>query len=538
MDADGRQAWQRALGSFTAVWAVVAVFTVVCLWRVWSLASLHDEGLLTWHFGALVAHEPAAGLFFQKARPGIAPFYAPVSLLGFEAFATLHVLVAAAAIAALADLARRYGHAFPVVAAFAMASSSLYVMGASAGHTNTDGVAALVLGLWLWDRDRLIGAGVVIGMIVFMRSEGAVFVLALAGWAVHKRAWRVLVALAVFPVVYGLAGSVYHRDVLWMLHFPPALPAPPLESAHWREAVGARTWLAESGGAALALIPVGGLLVALRPTALRDLERPMMVGAIVYIAAIRLFPLFGWFNFDQSPRYMMLALPALALALSRTLTHLTASDAAERPTEGRLAFALLVVAAAVCGLNRATAGDWTLLAVASAAAALAALRADRPLLGLGVGVLAPAALCLPLMAHSRLRPPLEDLARAAEFIERTALGDVVTNEPLLGFYLDRRGGTARTAFIVQADTRAELDRLLNADVGQDQAVFRALDLQFFGTLVDPDELDPLDHEPGTIVVWTADDRLGQTLDLAAWNRHTHWLYRGPRLRVGQLQEAR
>lgn len=524
-------------------WALAALFFAVGLEAVWSGRYLHDEGLLTYYFASFVREEPLAALFFQKARPVTAALYAPVSALGFRAFAIAHVAVCAASLPMIAAVARRLGMPWGNVPALVLGASPLFLICAPAGHTNADAVVAIVLGLWLHvvaGRSALSGA--VLAAALLIRSEAVVLVAALAVERALARDVRWWAGAAAVPLAYALAGAAYHHDLLWLIHYPPALLAP-VPHARWVPEAGA---LAERLNATLTSLlcvtPACALALLPRLERARREERALAVGLAIFVLAIRGLPMVGLFNFDESPRYLLVALPALALLVGR---HVEAA----REARIDVGHATLVLGALAVLATLVAAGG------AASLPALGAIAASTLVVALGtpqraaVAVGAWVALALatfPLWrGHTRLAPPAHELAALGEWWRSTRAGrseptPVVTNFELARAWLQHHGllDEERTPvhFLLQHDMAYELDRLLNANVGQDERIYAAMQLQFYGRPIRAGPGRQVDSWPaGTIVIWLSDDRLGQTLDLPSWDARLRAEVRTDRLVIGVLR---
>jgi hypothetical protein len=539
-------------------WALTLVFAVVGSEAALRGRYFHDEGLLSWYFASLVRAEPVAALFFQKVRPTMALLYAPIAGLGFEVFAVVHTLVAAAGIPMIVAIARKFGHRAPNVAGLVLASSPLYMAAAPSGQSNVDGVVGLIVACWLlYVRERPGAAGAVLASLLLIRSELAVFALVIVGerlWA-DRRDLRVVYGAVTVALVYGLAGAAYHRDLSWMLHYPPAV-AQPAPDAHWREGLSLASSLAELGPALLALTPALPLAVLARQPANPALdlarsnpgpdvarsnapERALAWATLGFICAIRGFPLIGLFNFDNSPRYLLCGLPGIALLVSRQV-----DDSYARRDESRFGFVVLVVAA-IGGvwLSGHFTVDALFGALVVALLALGLRRAGRPSLALASWVL-PALLSLPwLLPTTNLvrRDRTLDLL-VATWQEELAdyHGPVITNFDLAQPWLEFVGALdlERTPMhlIVHADIHYELDRLLHAEVGQRDAIFTAFEQHFYGPPL-RGELVPEAWPPGTVVVLIDDEDLPDTLDLARWQAAMTVFAEGEGLVFARLHEA-
>ena len=428
------------------------------------------------------------------------------------------------------------GHRLPNLVAGVVALSPLFFGGAVAGLSNTDAVAGCCVVAWLWaGRKHEVAAAIVVGALVFVRAELGVLAVVVAAHAVATRKWRVLAGLPAFGVVYGLAGAAYHGDLLWQLHFPPALPEAMPGNPYWATHSGEAT-ATDLVGTAVALTPAVPLLALTRWSRLSTFERLGLGFVVAFTVALVALPMWRVFNFDQSPRYLLPVVPFVALAVGRVVEGWLAADAPRRAETPALAL--------VAGLAFAGALDAPhptgLAAVGVAALALAAARAGRT--GAAVGIPAVLVLLGPLSFADGAKIDRDTTApHLGEMVDRLREMDaaprhVYTNEPLLSVYLARSGVVpwAEVHFIVQADQRFELDRLANPDNGQRDALWAALRHGFYGVPVDP---DPTTVEPGSIFALRKDERLDLALPPDVWDAHLTVLHPGYGTVVARFEEA-
>jgi len=512
-------------GTRRAVVVLTLAYVALAGLAVHDARFLHDEGLLTHLFASLVGREPAAAVFLQKARPPLSLLYAPIAGAGLQAFLWAHVLVCALAVPLVAVTAQRLGHARPELAAAVVALSPMHVAAGAGGLMNADAVVGVAAVACLWSSRRWLGAGVVMGALVWVRSELALLALVLAGAALleRPREWRALAGLGAFPLLYGLAGAVYHGDLLWMLHWPPALAAPMADNPFWQAQHGQAS-LPVVMAALLAITPVVALLGPWRASSAGAVERAGLLFAIVFVAALVLLPRWRLFNFDLSPRYLLPVLPWLALAVSRVAMELGRDEQALGGLRRGLGLgAFVVLAFAVDRLGGRASG---LVAGAFVAAAMALGGAGWPRLAhailgalLGLGALAYGDGSR--IARRQHSPELEDtVAHLREHPEWNGRR-VYTNEPLLAAFLERTAGegmpSLQVHYLVQADQLHELTSLANPENGQRQALVDALRQGFYGTPVLPDELAPETVPADSIFVLRDDPRLVLVMPAERWS---------------------
>lgn len=521
-----------------AAWVLAALHVMLAGWALADDRFLNDEGLLSHLFAQLTARDFVPAFFLQKARPPLATLYAPVALLGLDVFLWVHVLLCSLAVPLVEATARQLGHRRPLVPAAVVALSPMFVAGSAAGLSNADAVLGVAGVLLLWSQGRLLAAGAVLGALVWVRAELMLLVLVMLAWSAVRRQWRAWIGLLLWPVLYGLAGLAYHQYLLWMTHYPPALPSPMPGSPFWATQPQAPS-LAALVSAAVALCPAVVLAAGARhgraPT---DLERWWGWFAVAFVVALTVLPRWRVFNFDLSPRYLLPVLPVLALAIGRATQGWGARAGVAWRTSALLVAAALAIAAHRTGATLAAA--WAVLGVA-AAMALAGSGRPRAALALLLAGLAfgPRHFAEGARIGRAIQAPHLD-----EMVERIdAQGGtrpVFTNEPILAAYLTRRADRPQTQvhYLVQADQLHELTRLSNPANGQQSRLLAAAAHGFFGRPVFPADLDPDRLPPDALFVLRDDARLELVMPADVWSPRLSPLGGGHgRVRVAELREA-
>ncbi|HET6585409.1 MAG TPA: hypothetical protein VFG69_18250 [Nannocystaceae bacterium] len=523
------------------VWALAAGFAALGLVAVATDAYLHDEGVLAHAFARWVAIDPWHAFFLQKSRPPIAAFYAPIALLGLRAYLVAHVLVAALGIVALAGVARALGQSRPWIVALVLAASPLYLGAAAAGVSNSDGVAVAAIAGWCWlGAKRPLGAGVLFGMLPWIRAELAPLVLATVVVALVQRDRRVVMGVLLFPCVYALAGALVHADPLWFLHWPPALPEPMPDNPYWRTHTGVVS-ASDLAGTALALTPMLVLAVLAPLARLRGLELAWALFAAFELGLLLAMPRWRAFNFDLSPRYLLGVLPVVALAIGRAVETWDEHDAPWTRVGGE---ALVLAGFGALAFVAARAGSHpnALVATAAAAAAIACVRANRPRWAIATCVvvlaLGPFAFADDVgLRRERESPEIDEtLARLREREDWRAR-PIYTNSPLLPIVLARSDAPATGAvhYLVQADQLYELVRLSDPDNGQRAALLEHLRAGFGSPAILPGDLAPDDVPDDALFVLVDDPRLELVLPSERWEPVLEPLVAGERVRISAVR---
>lgn len=514
-------------------WGIAAAFALAGLLAVHTDSFLDNEGILSWMFAGLTAEAPLDMLFLLKARPPISALYAPVAVAGLPAFLSVHVVMASLAIPLTAALARRFGHANANLSASLVALSPLYFAAAAAGVQNTDATLGVLLAAWLTARKRPIAAGLVLSLVVLARVETVVLTAAFVAHAIRDRNSRpLLAAVVVIPAAFVMAGAVYHQDVLWPLHYPSSVPDNPVIDPAERAGYGGSP--ADAITTLLALTPVISVLVWISWRG-APLENLLTLAALAFVAALRLLPFTHLIYVDASPRYVLPALPFLALSIAR---------AVDRWGCGRRESALrggLLVGLGAAGLMWVGGFAGILLCATSIACAIAAALAFLSKRLAGPLLLATAAAGLwPLLptTHLYIGDHARQLGEIVGWIE-TALPRgtvVVTDQHLLNRWLSARAPElqVRVRQIVQPDMQHEMRALTNPATRQFE-IFFGTKRYFYAPWIFREEIVSLPGEVAVVMRTDSTHRVqalsGPPFDAVDWTvSGDKWI--GGRLRRG------
>jgi|GEM_PF-1600473 len=532
----------RLAGSHPLVpWLLAAVYVSIGIGNVLSDTFLNDEGLLAYYFAGMLWDAPFHVFFWQKSRPFLSLLYAPAAAGGLSIFLIAHVVVASFAGPLAAAVARIWDHRYPNLPAVLVLASPLLIAAGPAGVTNADAVVLAVLAVWLAARGQVLPAGFVLGSLFFVRAELTLLVLALAALGLFERRFRrVLVGIVAVPTAYWLLGILFHRDLLWIVRYPPSLTSP-------NPAIPIFEQMATPGGpgavgpALLALTPAVGMAVLARWRRLPPMEWSTAAFALGFLLALRWIPFLGAFNFGSSPRYILPALPFVALLASRTFTRWC--DAGEPRWSAAWLAGFLVVAHWV---DVQSGWPWLLLAVVvwSVLAALASER--RPGLAAALGVAAtvasvPGLLPATELAVADMHPELASaVAWLQDHPQVARARPVFTNMHLLATYARRTAGAPPIDVrqIVPSDQRFEIAELTNPHVGQRDRILELLDRHYYATPVHPDALQPENLPQGALFVIVDDARLEGVMPTPRWRPHLETLATGSRWRILVLRSRR
>ena len=496
--------------------------------------TLNDEGLLTHYWASWARQDFFPVFFFQKVKPILCVLYLPFSVGGVHATLAAHVVVSSLSIPMIASTARALGHRLPNLPAIVLALSPLYFFGGSAALSNIDGAVGVTLVFYLLGVQRWpLLAGMVAGLLPWVRFELALFALVIALSAVtSERDRSALLGLLIFPVLYAAAGALYHRDPLWLVHFPPSAPLDPGNPVYRGQLIGLRYFLEP----ALALTPAAAAVAALRVGRLGRLERVALIYALAATAAVHVLPIFKIGNFGASPRYSVHVLPVLALLLGRAVepwwegerlrasglvaTLLLAAWMATRQTDQRVIIPFLVVYAMIVTIARLHPGALAVMLVAALAAA-------GPLLPVRFEI-----------GRAITAPYLDPIVEWLQAHPAEAAAPIYTNSQLLAPFLENRGRPpgAGVFFVVGVEMVREELFLTNPNNGQRERLIRVGSTDLYGKtivgLVRPDDLPP-----GSLLALRVESRLPLLFPEAVWAQRLEVLAESPLYRIARLRQT-
>lgn len=440
-------------------------------WRPWMLpcaffalvlvlqqldALLHDEGALAHGCSEAMLWDPGAMLFFLKCRPFASLLYALPAGLGRGIFAAAQGALVALSVHWVSETARALKVRRPYLVALVYASSPALVLGTASAVINVTAPALIAFFLYLLHRcQKPLAAAFVLLVLPGFRFELLLVVLVYAPVLWRRLGPKFLWAFSP-GVAFTIAGAFWHGDPGWFLRFPPAVQALP-EALQHNETIDA------SPMALLTLFP----LVAALPAAFRGELRAERVAGALIVAVLFGLPFTGLLHLDNAPRYLLPALPFLALWFGTIEKRV-----ALRPRWSLSTWLPVALwASLLLGPRMDPAGT---AAVLAAVVLLLLCTTGRPALPAALTI--AAALVAPIaFAQTTLlvSPELSTTIKAmADRRLQSVEGPIGTNDITLVMAAEPRGWDI--CFQLQRDQRFELDALTSEHRNQRDRVRRAL----------------------------------------------------------------
>lgn len=516
----------RTIGALTAVYIVLGFVFVRTDY------TLHDEGLLTHYWANWARQDFVPVFFFQKVKPVLTALYLPFTAMGVHATLYAHVLVSGLSIPMLASTARNLGYRLPNLPAIVLMFSPIYFFGGASGLSNIDGVVGVTLVLYLLvSRRSPLGAGLIAGMLPWVRFELAIFSFLIALYGLTSpRDRSAFLGTAVFPVLYSICGAFYHHDLLWLLHYPPSAPFDPTNPVHRHQLVGVRYFLEP----ALAVTPVAAVVAAIPLDRMGRFERLILIYTVLAIAAVHVLPIFHVGNFGASPRYSIHVLPALALLLGR---------AVEPWWEGARLDMTRLFAVLLLGVWMATRQADTRIVIPILIAYAVIVVAAR----IGYGKLA-AMLTVGVAAVGPLLPVRFEVGRAltagyldpiVEWLDAhpdQAREPIYTNSQLLAPFLEERGRPPGTVFYLAGVDSIREGMLMNEENGQRSRLLRFAKNDLYGKAI-LHAIAPGDLPPGSLLALRVESRLPVLLPDELWAPHLEVLAESLHYKIARVRDG-
>jgi hypothetical protein len=444
---------------------LAVVFFACAAWCGLSRRYLQDEGLVTHATASALRCGLVGGFFALKAKPPLIFLYAPFSAIGFDAFLVVHAALAAFTVWIAAETARKLGVIHPNAAGWVLASSFGYMVGASNGFPNVDGAFFNALFLYSYFTSHYTWAGIILGVLPFVRHElGAISLIFLAWDLWHRRRPLIILAAAAFPLVYVGAGAIYHGDLLWLAHHFPDFTEKPAAIRGFD-----LPSLPFLGRYMLTSVAVNlGVLGLLSPFGWDKTDRRSLLvwgagwGTLAIMAMLQET---GRFGFDTSLRQHLALIPLLAVAVAYAWSASRLS-----PWLGGAAFAGGLI------LFPATRSPFLLVPMAGMLLR-ARMRAAHHAKGMELIILGGALLCL--MHNIAVSEYAREQSRLSRSLFHSLVesgiyhGQTVYTDLHVARY-DRWPGVPRVLYLANESVRWEAERLVTPGSPQHRAMVRAL----------------------------------------------------------------
>ena len=158
------------------------------------------------------------GFFFDtKAKTVFTLLCAPVAQLGYNALRVFNVLLGLAAAFLTFLTARRLHYSHPILALFLLVFAPMYTLMMLSGMNEVMFSFFLILGIYLFFRNKSIWSAVVISLLPFIRTEGfIIFPLFMLAFMLNRK-WKALPFIFSGFLAISLAGSFYYSDFFWII---------------------------------------------------------------------------------------------------------------------------------------------------------------------------------------------------------------------------------------------------------------------------------------------------------------------------------
>jgi len=505
--------------------AIIAIlFSVVATMLALSGLLMDDEALLAWLGVKSFLNDPIAMVFFQKFHPSSALLLALPTLISWHAYLMANTVMAGLTIFFLGKSSNLLG-ANGIITALVLALSPPFIVSAITGQSNTSAMFLFALALWLalkGHRARIL-AGLLLGFALWTRYEFAFLFAGLAFFiAFAQRDLKAALFTLVWPALYLSAGAAWHKDLLWFLHFPPAVPdLIPGTLDFSVEKMGFDTKTAYSFFAAMAMVTPAWLLGLIGFFKCGDKQIACLgLGQLLTLLAMVVLPLSGHlFNFEFSDRYLMVLLPGIALG---------ASLIGARSSKYLAPF--LIVAGVMLGIAlRQHHPSWLLLALPFGLASVVPLIPVAKIRTTVILIVILVVSGLLLTDQSSFKLPSLNVKRmelANKVVAHQKPGAAIyTNAHLLAYTLASPNAPSQVNFLAGYDMIYEPFVLTNHVNNQNKRWVNAVENNFYGNILWPCLAGKRPLNAGDLLVLSNDKRAEVIYPIEIWKQDSEMIER-------------
>ena len=505
--------------------AIIAIlFSVAATMLALSGLLMDDEALLAWLGVKSFLNDPIAMVFFQKFHPSSALLLALPTLISWHAYLMANTVMAGLTIFFLGKSSNLLG-ANGIITALVLALSPPFIVSAITGQSNTSAMFLFALALWLalkGHRARIL-AGLLLGFALWTRYEFAFLFTGLAFFiAFAQRDLKAALFTLVWPALYLSAGAAWHKDLLWFLHFPPAVPdLIPGTLDFSVEKMGFDTKTAYSFFAAMAMVTPAWLLGLIGFFKCGDKQIACLgLGQLLTLLAMVVLPLSGHlFNFEFSDRYLMVLLPGIALG---------ASLIGARSSKYLAPF--LIVAGVMLGIAlRQHHPSWLLLALPFGLASVVPLIPVAKIRTTVILIVILVGSGLLLTDQSSFKLPSLNVKRmelANKVVAHQKPGAAIyTNAYLLAYTLASPNAPSQVNFLAGYDMIYEPFVLTNHVNNQNKRWVNAVENNFYGNILWPCLAGKRPLNAGDLLVLSNDKRAEVIYPIEIWKQDSEMIER-------------
>ncbi|HAW52322.1 MAG TPA: hypothetical protein DCX54_08365 [Flavobacteriales bacterium] len=154
--------------------------------------------------------------FNHWAKPFFVLLSAPFAQFGFKGIIVFNALCASLSALFSYYIARNLNIKNPLVVFVFIFASPLYFKLIFSGLTEYLFALILVIGIFLFQKNKAIPAVILISFLPLVRSEGLLILGVFAAYLALNNRYKKIPYLLSGQVVYTIAGALFHKDILWV----------------------------------------------------------------------------------------------------------------------------------------------------------------------------------------------------------------------------------------------------------------------------------------------------------------------------------
>jgi hypothetical protein len=159
--------------------------------------------------------------FHHWAKPVFVLLSAPFAMLGFKGIIVFNSLCASLIGYFSYKTAVELKQPHPWLVFLFLFFAPLFFALIFSGLTEYLFALFLILGIYLFTRERWIAALILISFLPLIRSEGLIILVVFGGYLIWLRKFKILPFLFAGQVLYSIVGAFFYKDLLWLIHEIP-----------------------------------------------------------------------------------------------------------------------------------------------------------------------------------------------------------------------------------------------------------------------------------------------------------------------------
>lgn len=203
-------------------WIVSAFYFIVGIFCIFFFDGTGDSGDSIYHYLIAKYAPDHPELFFSHwGKPLFTLLASPFAQFGFNGIKFFNLIVACVTIFFTYKTAKITHPKSAWISPLFLFTSTLFFVLTFSGLTEHLFALITLLGFYYFLKDNYLLASILISLLPFVRSEGLIIIGVFAFALILKKQWKSIPFLSLGHIIFAVAGSVVHHDILWVFNKIP-----------------------------------------------------------------------------------------------------------------------------------------------------------------------------------------------------------------------------------------------------------------------------------------------------------------------------